>query len=87
MRSPPVRAGLRLVGVASGSGTGGPMGAERGRQIMDEGAMDFSMEELREFLEGDRLDVRADPAFKERLRRKLWDMVQQRLGRPPESTS
>jgi len=63
------------------------MGGERGRQIMDEGAVDFSMEELREFLEGDRLDVRADPAFKERLRRKLWDMVRERVGRPPPSDS
>jgi ribosomal protein L21E len=63
------------------------MGGERGKQIMDEGAMDFSMEELQEFLEGDRVDVRADPAFKERLRRKLWDMVRERVGRPPESSS
>lgn len=60
------------------------MGGDRGRQIMDEGAVDFTMDELREFLEGDRLDVRADPVFKERLRRKLWDMVLQRAGRPPE---
>jgi hypothetical protein len=62
----------------------------RGRQdrdgfAMDEAAMEVSMEELREFLEGDLLDVRADPAFKERLRRKLWDMVRARAtGRPPE---
>lgn len=36
---------------------------------------EFSSEELREFLEADRLDVRADPVFKERLREKLWEMV------------
>jgi len=66
----------------SGSGIGGPMSGDRGRQVMDDGAMDFSMDELREFLEGDRLDVRADPQFKERLREKLWAMVSLRAGRP-----
>jgi hypothetical protein len=45
---------------------------------MDEDAMEFTAEELREFLEGDRLDVRADPEFKERLRHVLWDMVRAR---------
>jgi hypothetical protein len=45
---------------------------------MNEGAMEFTPEELREFLEGDLLDVRADPEFKERLRRMLWDMVRAR---------
>ena len=59
----------------------------RGRQIMDEGAMEVSMDELKEFLEGDRLDVRADPEFKERLRRKLWELVLQRVERPSESES
>jgi hypothetical protein len=42
---------------------------------MEEGAMEFSMDELREFLEGD-VRVQADPAFKERLRRRLWEMLQ-----------
>jgi hypothetical protein len=37
--------------------------------------MNFTMDELREFLEADLIDVRADPEFKERLRRKLWDLV------------
>jgi hypothetical protein len=50
----------------------------RGKQVLDEGALEVSMDELREFLEGDRLDVRADPEFKEQLRRKLWDMVRER---------
>jgi hypothetical protein len=45
---------------------------------MDEGAMEFSMEELREFLEGDLVEVRADPEFKERLRQKLWEMLRGR---------
>jgi hypothetical protein len=44
---------------------------------------EFSDEELQEFLEGDSLDVRADPAFKERLRRKLWEIVRSRLGNDP----
>ena len=46
---------------------------------MDEGAMDFTMDELREFLEADVRGVQADPEFKERLRRRLWEIV--RLGR------
>ena len=50
---------------------------------MNEGAMEFTVEELREFLEGDVLDVRADPEFKERLRRMLWDMVRARRPQPP----
>ena len=45
---------------------------------MNEGAMEFTAEELREFLDGDLLEVRADPEFKERLRRTLWDMVRAR---------
>ena len=45
---------------------------------MNKDAMEFTVEELREFLEGDVLDVRADPEFKERLRRMLWDMVRAR---------
>ena len=48
---------------------------------MDEGAMDVTQEELREFLEADHLDVRADPRFKERLRRKLWEIVRLRSGK------
>ena len=37
---------------------------------------DVTLDELREFLEADIMDVKADPAFKERLRKKLWDLVQ-----------
>ena len=45
----------------------------------DEMAMDsFTMDELREFLEADLVGVRADPEFKEKLRRRLWEMVQAR---------
>jgi hypothetical protein len=41
------------------------------------------MDELREFLEADRVEVHADPGFKERLRRSLWDLVQTRAGGEP----
>ena len=43
--------------------------------VLDESAMNITMDELREFLEADLLDIRADPEFKERLRRKLWKIV------------
>jgi hypothetical protein len=52
------------------------MSAKRERPgSMDDAEMDFTMDELREFLEADRLSVSVDPAFKERLRRKLWEIV------------
>jgi hypothetical protein len=51
---------------------------DRNRRAMNEDAMEFTREELREFLEGDMLGVRADPEFKERLRRMLWEMVRAR---------
>jgi hypothetical protein len=51
------------------------------RPMMDDAAMEFTPEELREFLEADRLGVRADPEFKERLRRKLWAIVRFRGDR------
>ena len=57
------------------------MGSHRDRFgiDMDETSMEFTMDELKEFLEGDSLDVGADPEFKERLRRKLWEMMRTRL--------
>jgi hypothetical protein len=59
----------RDLGVAPG------MSSEREESTMDEASMDFTMDELREFLEADNLDVPIDPAFKEALRRRLWEMV------------
>ncbi len=44
--------------------------------MSDEDTLNLTMDELREFLEADVLDVQADPEFKERLRRVLWDIVQ-----------
>lgn len=51
------------------------MSTKRDDSAVDDGLMNFTMDELREFLEADLIDVRADPEFKERLRRKLWDLV------------
>ncbi len=48
----------------------------QGQELSNETTLDFTMDELREFLEADTLDVQADPEFKERLRRTLWDLVQ-----------
>ncbi len=56
--------------------------AKSEREDLNEDTMDFTMEELREFLEADHLEIRADPEFKERLREKLWELVQSRLRRP-----
>ena len=53
--------------------------AERDLKMADEAMADFTIEELREFLQGDSLDVQVDPAFKERLRQKLWDLVQEQV--------
>ncbi|MDH3213348.1 MAG: hypothetical protein OEM05_12755 [Myxococcales bacterium] len=56
------------------------IGAKREDAAMDDSLMDFTLDELREFLEADLVDVRADPEFKERLRRRLWDLVLARSG-------
>ena len=53
--------------------------AERKQMMADEAMADFTIEELREFLQADSLEVPVDPAFKERLRRKLWDLVQAQM--------
>ncbi len=66
-------------GTPGGEATG--MSATASEVISDEGMMDFTMDELREFLAADHLDVPADPDFRERLRRKLWDLVQSRTKR------
>jgi hypothetical protein len=46
-----------------------------------EGPLDVTLEELEEFLDADRLDVRARPEFKESLREKLWAIVLERSRR------
>ncbi len=57
------------------------MPGQREAQGMEDVSNEVTMEELQEFLEGDRLDVRADPEFKERLRKNLWEMVRLKFGR------
>lgn len=55
------------------------MKGNRGRLDVEDGPMAFTLEELREFLEGDLLDEgQADPEFKERLRQQLWEMLRAR---------
>ena len=49
---------------------------------MEDILTDFSIDELREFLEADLVDVKVDPEFKERLRQQLWDLVQDRARGP-----
>ena len=46
--------------------------------ILDEAAIEVSLEEMREFLEADLVDVHADPEFKYTLRQRLWELVQAR---------
>jgi hypothetical protein len=46
--------------------------------------LEFSPDELRDFLAGDLVEVQADPQFKERLRAKLWDALKSRRV-PPAS--
>ena len=47
-------------------------------KVADESEMAFPIEELREFLSADLFDVPADPAFKQGLRDKLWQLIQSR---------
>jgi hypothetical protein len=57
----------RMVGLLSGEAT-----------MESIEAMDFSPEELQEFLAADLVEVQADPHFKERLRAKLWEVLKAR---------
>jgi hypothetical protein len=56
------------------------MNSKRDIGQFDGAGSEATMDELREFLEGDVLDVGADPKFKEALRQKLWDLVQAKTG-------
>ena len=49
-----------------------------GRDLEDDVLGDVTIEELREFLEADLVDVPVDRAFKESLRERLWDLVRRR---------
>ena len=46
----------------------------------EEMSMDFTAEELREFLEADDVHVDADPLFRERLRRQLWALLLKQMA-------
>lgn len=59
--------------------------SENASHSLDESAIEFSPEELREFVAADFVEVKADPAFREGLRKKLWTLVQDRYGRGPNS--
>jgi hypothetical protein len=65
-------------GSASREGRGARASEVREQAVLEEGVLDCSLEELREFLEADLIDVHADLEFKESLRRKLWDLVRVR---------
>jgi hypothetical protein len=55
-------------------------------EVAVEGSLEVTLEELEEFLDADRLEVRARPEFRESLRERLWAMVlersRRRRGRP-----
>ena len=54
---------------------------ESRKDVMIDGSLEVTLEELEEFLDADRLDVRARPEFKEGLRERLWALVQERRRR------
>lgn len=81
----------RRTGRAAGPGRASDADAERTEgverelealEMTEDVLADFSMDELREFLEADLVDVPVDPEFKERLREHLWSLLQRRAGGP-----
>ena len=71
----------RRDGPVSGEGDA-DMDAKPLRAVSNEETIDFSLDELRDFLAADPFEPKADPEFKERLREKLWDLVQSKFRRP-----
>ena len=51
--------------------------------MIEEIAAEYTTEELQEFLEADGNAVPADPIFKERLRERLWKMLEERRASVP----
>ena len=51
------------------------MSAKRRDPEFEETSEDAGMDEIREFLDANGLDVKADPVFKQELREKLWDLA------------
>ena len=66
------------MGIKRRGSTSPPIRGESGSGEVNEGVLEYSMDELREFLEADLVDVPVDLEFKESLRKKLWDLVQVR---------
>ena len=60
----------------------GTIGDRETLAMTEDTLTNFSIDELREFLEADLMDVKVDPEFKERLRRQLWELVQQHARGP-----
>lgn len=56
------------------------------REVIREIAAEFTTEELKEFLEADQYPIEADPEFMERLREKLWKLVQESIRGNPEGS-
>jgi hypothetical protein len=52
------------------------MSAKRRDPESDRTSKGIAMDEIREFLEADEVEVKVDPAFKEALRDQLWDVVE-----------
>ena len=52
------------------------MSAKRRDSSTDRTSEDTEMDEIREFLEADAVEVKADPTFKEALRDQLWAVVE-----------
>ena len=63
------------------------MGTKPDEDSMPEGALEVTLEELEEFLDGGRLEVQARPGFKESLRERLWSLIQERRRRWRETRS
>ena len=73
---------VRKSGQSGPHGVGGLwMGTKREEDSMAEGALEVTLEELEDFLEGGRHGIQARPEFKEGLRERLWALVQQRRRR------
>ena len=53
----------------------------------DEAFSEFTPVELREFLAADHLESHADPGFKERLRKRLWNFIRERYGSGSSSSN
>ena len=52
------------------------MSAKRRDSSTDRTSEDIEMDGIREFLEADAVEVKADPTFKDALRDKLWELVE-----------